>query len=359
MTGHGGNIYQAAERTGIPVQRIIDFSASINPLGVPASAAVAMKKNISRLPHYPEPFAENLVLQIGKHYHVNPGSVVCGNGSTELIYLLPRVLRPQKVLVTAPTFSEYEKACRASNKSKVKSYELKKEDNFDIDPYEFIAHMKGATDSELKCNMAFLCNPNNPTGRLLGKSEVLKIADAAREMKCYLVVDEAFIDFCSKVSVIKEVEENPCLIVLRSMTKFYALSGLRIGFGVFPQSIATLLKKYKEPWTVNTLAQEAVRAALSDTAYRKETLEMMKGEKKFMEKHFKKMSVYYVPSKANYYLLRIGNAQGIIPALEQKGILVRDCSNFNGLDDTYLRIAVRSRRENEILIKELSELCRA
>ena len=263
------------------------------------------------------------------------------------------------MLVTAPTFSEYEKACRISNRSKVKSYALKKEDDFDIDPYEFIAHMKGAMDSEVKCDMAFLCNPNNPTGRLLGKSEVLKIADAARELKCYLVVDEAFIDFCSKVSVIREVEENPYLIVLRSMTKFYALSGLRIGFGVFPQSIATLLKKYKEPWTVNTLAQEAVRASLGDTAYRKETLEMMKGEKKFMEKNFKRMSVCYVPSKANYYLLRIGNAQGIIPALEQKGILVRDCSNFNGLDDTYIRIAVRSRRENEILVKELSALCQA
>jgi threonine-phosphate decarboxylase len=157
--------------------------------------------------------------------------------------------------------------------------------------------------------MAFLCNPNNPTGRLLRKRDVIKIADAARELKCCLVVDEAFIDFCAGASVIKEVSNNPFLIVLRSLTKFYALSGLRIGFGIYPQRLAELMKKYKEPWTVNSLAQEAGKAALSDTAYQQTSLSVMKAEKEFLEEHFRRLSVGYVPSSANYYLIRIRNAK--------------------------------------------------
>jgi threonine-phosphate decarboxylase len=366
VTEHGGNIYQASEKTGIPEKRILDFSASINPLGVPAASVAAMKRHICMLPHYPEPFAERLGLHIGKHYRINPEAVICGNGSTELIYLIPRTLKPKKVLVTAPAFSEYEKACRMSNKSRVMSYELKPENNFDIDPDEFISAMSGVLSpsrithhTSRPFDMAFLCNPNNPTGRLLRKRDVIKIADAARELKCFLVVDEAFIDFCAGESVIKEVRHNPYLIVLRSLTKFYALSGLRIGFGVFPQRLAELLKKHKEPWTVNSLAQEAGKAALSDTAYQQASLSMMKAEKTFLEDHFKRLSVDYVPSSANYYLIRTGDAKSIITSLRKKGILVRDCSNFCGLDDTYIRIAVRSRKENEILVKELSALCPA
>jgi threonine-phosphate decarboxylase len=364
VTGHGGNIYKAAEKTGIPEDRIIDFSASINPMGTPASSVAAMKEHIRYLPHYPEPFAERLGLQIGKHYRVSPDSVLCANGSTELIYLIPRALKPRRVLLTAPAFSEYEKACKlAGHKTRVINYRLTKEENFDIDPNEFISAMSGTVNSSRithhlsrPFDMAFLCNPNNPTGRLLNKRDVLRIADAANELGCFLVLDEAFMDFCPGASVLGEVGNYPFLIVLRSMTKFYALSGLRIGFGVFPQQILKRLKEYKEPWTVNTLAQEAARAALSDRAYQKATPKMIKAEKKFMEQQFKKLSLDYVPSAANFYLLRLESAKQVISALEQKGILVRDCSNFNGLDDTYVRVAVKSRRENEILIKELSAL---
>jgi threonine-phosphate decarboxylase len=366
MKGHGGNIYEASEKTGIPQKRIIDFSASINPLGVPASSIAAMKKHLSMLPHYPEPFAERLSLHIGKHYRIKPDTIICCNGSTELIYLIPRALKPKKVLVTAPAFSEYERACRLFNKTRVISYELKPENNFDINPDEFISAMKGdlkssriTYHSSRPFDMAFLCNPNNPTGGLLRKREVIKIADAARELKCCLVVDEAFIDFCAGESAIKEVSKNPYLIILRSLTKFYALSGLRIGFGVFPQRLAGLMKKYKEPWTVNSLAQEAGKAALGDTAYQQASLSMMKTEKMFLEDHFKRLSLDYIPSSANYYLIRTGDAKNIISSLREKGILVRDCSNFCGLDDTYIRVAVRSRRENKILLKELSALCPA
>lgn len=359
MTGHGGNIYAASKKTGIPENRILDFSASINFLGVPEQAALLMKRHIKDLPHYPEPFSEQLSMHIGKKFRVDEESIICGNGSTELIYLIPRALKPKKVLIPAPTFSEYEKSCSAGNASKIVRYELQPDDNFRIDPDVFIEAMGGGRNKRASqsCNMAFLCNPNNPTGQVLSKMDVMRIAAAANKMRCYLVVDEAFIDYCPECSVMKEVRDNPYLIVIRSMTKFYALSGLRIGYGVFPHSIISTIRQYKEPWTVNTLAQKAGVAALNDKPYQKSSLKAMGREKLFVEKALVSAGIDFILSRANYYLLRIKNARNVIAALERKGILVRDCSNFIGLDDTYIRIAVRSRKENKILMKELATLC--
>ena len=345
---HGGNIYALSEKLRLNEKNIIDFSASINPLGIPESVNSAIKDNIKYLYNYPDPDAKRLRSQLAKHHKINPESIICGNGSTELIYLVARALRPERVLIPAPTFSEYERACEISCKLRVESYQLKQENNFDIDPDKFIQKMKG-------CDAAFLCNPNNPTGRVLKKADAIKIADASRKLKCYLVVDEAFIDFCPDESVMTEVQHNPYLIVLRSLTKFYALSGLRIGYGVFPLNITETIKKHKEPWTVNSLAQTAGIAAFKDTAFKKKTFRVIKQEKDFLEKEFKRLEISCIPSEANYYLLRITHAKEIISALRNKGILVRDCSNFKGLDNSYMRIAVRSRRENEVLIKELSK----
>ncbi len=349
---HGGNIYAASRRTGIPVERILDFSASINPLGVPKRAALAMKQQINLLPHYPEPYAETLTAAIAARLGVDPATIICGNGSTELIYLIPRVLKPAKVLLTAPTFSEYERACRTAGAAKLAAYELRRETSFDLDPDRFIDMM-----SKESCDIAFLCNPNNPTGRLLSGSDVLRIADAGRKLSCFLVVDEAFIDFCPAASVVEEVASNPWLIVLRSLTKFYALSGIRLGYGVFHPSVAEKMRVCKEPWTVNSLALAAGLASLEDVSYGKASLEAMEREKSFLEEALGKAGIEFVPSAANYYLLRIPGKPHAAAALEQKGILVRQCENFASLDPSYIRTAVRSRAENERLVKELAGLC--
>ena len=282
------------------------------------------------------------------------------------------------------------------NSGFIKYFMLDNKNNFTIDPDEFIAAMRdrsqnteyrtqntappppyplpqGAGDTpnissplrgegkgggEVLCSvdMAFLCNPNNPTGRLIRKEGVKRIAAAAKEFKCYLIVDEAFIDFCAEDSIIKDMEDNPSLIVLRSMTGFYALSGLRIGYGVFPQHLIGSLKRYKEPWTVNNLAQRAAVVALKDKIYRSETFRLLKEEKRFLEKSFKKIGIEFFDSDVNFYLLKISSANEIFQQLKRKGILVRDCSNFRGLDNTYLRVAVKSHKENTILIKELTSI---
>ncbi|GBD95809.1 MAG TPA: threonine-phosphate decarboxylase [Nitrospirae bacterium] len=353
---HGGNIYKIAEYLGIPEEKLIDFSASINPLGVSEKVKHVIKKELDNLVNYPDPDTQELRKVIARHHDSDPETIICGNGSTELIYLIPRALGPGRVLITAPAFSEYERACTMSCGLRVASCELKKEDNFEIKPQKFIEAMKG-------CDMAFLCNPNNPTGHLLGKTEALGIAEAAKEMRCLLVVDEAFIDFCPEASVISDVRDNPYLAVLRSMTKFHAIAGLRIGYGVFHKDLINRIKKFKEPWTVNNLAQKAAIAALDDSSYADETMRLMRDEKQFLEHGFREAGIEFFPSAANYYLLtpplEKGGGEMIVANLRQKGILVRDCSNFKGLDGSYIRVAVKSREHNKILLKELLKLCRA
>lgn len=369
MTGHGGNIYEFAGASGFSERDIIDFSASINPLGLPESVKAAIKLSMKQLCNYPDPDAGRLRSKIAEHLCISTESVICGNGSTELIYLIARALRPERILIPQPTFSEYERACKVSNKLQVASYKLRHENNFDIDPDKFIEAMEKMVNSpfqNLKSKIqnpksgnkaAFLCNPNNPTGRLIRKDDVLKIAKAARELKCYLVVDEAFIDFVPGDSVCRAVEENTHLIVLRSMTKIFAISGLRVGYGVFPSNILSLINKYKEPWTVNTMAQEAGIAALDDKGYIKKTFSFIEREKRFIENKFRELGIDFLPSAANYYLIRTDNADKLIKSLHSKGIMVRDCSNFNGLGRSYIRAAVKRRGENMKLLRELSNIC--
>jgi threonine-phosphate decarboxylase len=248
------------------------------------------------------------------------------------------------------------------SEASISHFKLKEEDGFHLDADRFIDAMPEGDNSELNapatspsCAIAFLCNPNNPTGRLLSRHEIVKIGDAARDRKCYLVVDEAFIDFCPDGSVIKDAAGNPFLIVVRTMSHFYSLAGLRIGYGIFPQHLIRRLRVHREPWTVvNSLAQRAALTALKDKGYRKETSVLMAEEKRFIEKHFRKLGIEFFPSDTNYYLLKMRNAGEIARTLKKRGVLVRDCTDFKGLGNPYLRIAVKSHRENAVLMRELA-----
>jgi threonine-phosphate decarboxylase len=364
---HGGNIYLLAEGLGVADSDIVDFSASINPLGVPQSVQSAIRENMRFLFNYPDPDTKRLRLKISEHIGASADSIICGNGSTELIYLIARALRPARVLIPGPTFSEYETACRKSgHEIKVESYRLKPEDSFDLKPDEFISEMGGALNLAAGTRqparpfeMVYICNPNNPTGRLIKREEMLRIASAAKDLKCILVVDEAFIDFCPGATIAEEVADNPYLIVLRSLTKIYALSGLRIGYAVLHPSLLQAVKEAKEPWSVNTLAQIAGVVALDDGPYRAETYRVVAEQKKYLEEGFRRLGISFIPSPVNYYLLNYKGAQELMPALRKKGILVRDCSNFPGLDGgQHMRVAVKSERDNARLLKEIS-LCMA
>lgn len=342
---HGGNIYGIAEQLGIPEGAVIDFSASVNPLGVPSAVRTKIKNGIGALVHYPDPAAERLTEEISTHYGLPAGRVLCANGSTELIFLIPRALKPKRVLAVHPTFSEYERASGLSG-ARVRHFRLRKKNDFEIDPDELVCRLK-------ESDMAFICNPGNPTGKTIEKSAMLEIAESAARHKCVLVVDEAFMDFCPENSVLNA--DNPYLIVLRSLTKFFALPGLRIGFGVFPKRLISIIEKYREPWSVNSLAQTAGIAALNDGAYRKRTLMFMRKEKGFMEGQFERLGIKYYRSDANYYLLDINEADKIARGLFAKGIVVRECSDFRGLGKRHIRVAVKRRKENTMLIRGLEE----
>jgi len=361
---HGGNIYRAAGQLGLREYEIIDFSASINPLGIPKSVLAGIRDTMKYLHNYPDPETRQLTLALAKNFAINPELILCGNGSTELIYLAIRALMPERILIPAPTFSEYELA--AGDRREIVHYAMNAKENFAINPGTFIRAMAGDSKSlsykmalPTSVDMAFLCNPNNPTGGMLRKPDMLKIAAAAKELKCHLVVDEAFIDFSPDDSLINEVEDNPYLIVLRSLTKFYALSGMRVGYGVFPMKLIDVMKKHKEPWTVNTLAQAAGIEAINDKAYKEDTFRIIKNERKTLEDGFRLLNIHYLPSEANFYLIRMDKAQNIIDTLGEKGVLIRGCSNFRGLDGSYARVAVKSNRDNMRLLKELAYLCKA
>ena len=356
---HGGTIFATARILGVDPSQILDFSASINPLGTPASVRNALRRHLNQIAHYPDTNATELVSALAAHHGIDASSILCGNGSAELIYLVVSALRPAHVLIPAPAFSEYERAAIASGqKCELSYFPLTEKGGFRLDADAFINAMASMVLTASSSPLAFLCNPNNPTGALTLREGVLKIARAARKLRCYLVVDEAFIDFCPEHSVMDAVRHNPYLIVLRSMTKFYALAGLRLGFGIFPSAVRKKMESLREPWSVNSLAQIAGLAAVADDSFRARSLRLIAREKLFLEKSFEALRIRFIPSSANFYLLKMLNAPAVADALARKGILVRSCANFRGLSSAHLRIAVRSRTETLRFIEEL-KICKA
>lgn len=371
VSGNCEDIYTLAEELKRQERSVIDFSTPSNPLGVSKKIKAELRRHLKYLHNYPDPEAKRLKKRLSQHYGIAPETILCGNGSTEIIYLLARSLKPRKVIIPVPAFSGYERACHISCNSEVIHYRLKAENNFDMDPHEFVKTVEEnlpvaeKQNSHLRspgfppfpcCDMVFLCNPNNPTGRLLKRDGIKTIADSASKLGYYLVVDESFIDFCPDDSVIWDVAENPYLIVLRSMSSFYALAGLRFGYGIISRQLAEGLKEYKEPWTVNSLAQRAAVVALKDKVFRKETIATVQEERRYLEKNFGKMGMELVPSETNFFLATMDHVADILLKLRKKGILLRECDHFQGLDSTHIRIAVKSHRENAILVKELKRI---
>ncbi|MDQ7786880.1 MAG: histidinol-phosphate transaminase [Thermodesulfovibrionales bacterium] len=369
LPGKEENIYRAAEELHMQERKIMDFSLPVNPLGVSKRIKAELRQHLKYLNIYPDPDAKRLRKRLSQYHGIDPERILCGNGSSELLHLLVRVLRPRRILLPAPTHQGYEKAVSRIQKidegegAVFAYYQLEKADGFRISAKTYIQAIKNMAVSppHAQCSsqsvcMAFLCNPNSPTGRVIRKDELRKIAETAKENKCYLVLDEAFMDFCPGESVLADGAENPYLILLRTMTYFHALAGLRIGYGVCARELVREMEKYREPWTINSLAQRAAAIALKDRAYLNETYALVQNEKRFLEKKFTKLGIEYFPSDANFYLIKMDDAQKILSRLKTKGILVGDCSGFRGLDDTYLRIAVKSHKENAVLSRELTKL---
>lgn len=349
---HGGYIWEAARRLGIAPSEIIDFSASVNPLGLPESAREAAARALSVVSAYPDPGCRELNDKLSRRHGIPPGCILAGNGSTELIHLIPRVFRPARALIVEPAFSEYARSLGLAG-SEISRLILTGEDGFLPGPEALAGAMKDGI------GLAFLANPSNPTGALMTKDAVLEAADAAVRAGCLLVVDEAFADFAEEESVVSEAARRPGLIVLRSLTKFFSMAGLRLGYLAAAEDTVEALTSALPPWSVNTVAAAAGAAALEDGEYIRKTLTLIDSERAYLTERLSAMGGLTVyPSSANYLTARLAGglpaAAELKETLLHKRLLIRDLSGFAGLGPRFFRVSVRTREENLLLAEAVA-----
>jgi threonine-phosphate decarboxylase len=349
---HGGDIEASARSAGIEPQEIIDFSASINPLGPPPSARNAFIKSYGQISRYPDPYGEKLKEALAKRHGMRTAEVLVGNGSTQLLYLLCAVLRPRTALVGGPAFSEYGNAL-ALGGSSIRSLSLTVDDGFQFSTERLMA----AWDKS--CDLLVLATPNSVTGQLIAKREIENIARLALIRKSFVLIDEAFIDFVENESVKMLVRNNPFLIVLRSLTKFYALPGLRLGYLLGEARTVAQLAAYREPWSVNGPALSVALACLEDAAFPAKTERWLEQERAFLLQRLMKLDGFHpFSSRTNFLLVRMdkrrGDALQLRAFLLRKKILIRACNSFAELGGDFFRIAVRGRKDNRRLLAALS-----
>lgn len=352
---HGGNIYAAPAPRG----EWMDFSANINPLGISEGVRAAIESGIPKLIHYPDPEAAELKRAIASFCRVPAPSVVLGNGGAELFYVLFHALRPRRLLLPIPSFSEYERAALSAG-TEILYIPLREEDGFALPEEELIGAMRAG-------DCLLVGSPNNPTGNLVRVGVWERLLRAAEEKDVLIAADESFMDFredAADFAARTLAGESPHLIVVQSMTKFFALPGLRLGFAVAAPETVRRLEAAKDPWNVNLLAQRAGVAALSDDAHRQATLQWLRGERPYLVRALRELPdlKVYEPT-VNFILLRLGKRLGcaadFCARMREEGILLRDCSNYPGLDDSFVRVAVKTRTENERLLDAFRRVGRA
>jgi len=347
---HGGDVFAVARSLGIPPERILDFSASINPLGMAPGVREALANCLERLLHYPDKGAAELRDCLASYHGVSAGQIAVANGSTELIHLMPRLVGGNRALIVAPAFAEYASALEKSG-WQIDYLTLKSADSF--------ALSLPALQEKLaeRYDLLFICNPGNPTGALIPKSDIARVLGLCQESGTFLVLDEAFIDFCEEDSAKDLIGGFGRAVLLRSMTKFFAIPGLRLGYAIGALETIDAIGALQDPWSVNTAAQVAGIASLSDAAYCERTRSYVAAERDRLASALARFpSLDIFPSRANYLLLQIRNgssAAQLRSRLLEKGCMIRDCGNFEGLDGSFFRVAVRLREENERLVELL------
>lgn len=350
---HGGNIYKVARERRISVERIVDFSASINPLGPSAAMLRTIRSALKQVMHYPDPDCWQLRQTLAQQCGVDPDMILVGNGSTELIHLLPRVLGFKSALIIGPTFEEYARALMDAGSS-VQYVHARRSQGFRLPLQDVLRELSSRRS---RFDAVFLCNPNNPTGRVMTRRIVRELAEAVDRQQGWLIVDEAFIDYCQVHSVVSILCEYPRMMILRSLTKFYAMPGLRIGYLLGASKLVDQLKDRQPPWSVNSLIQEASRSVLLDRAYAVRSRAFMKQERsRFMRGLHSLPAIRAYPSAANFVLIELpawASAGEVTDRLASQNLLVRDCSALPGLSAQMIRVAIKTAKENRRLIAAL------
>ena len=353
---HGGEVLEAAGISGLRREEILDFSSSVNPLGPSKKALEAAKNSFKEIPAYPDSNSNQLRQAIASHFNgLNKNNVVVGNGSTELMYLFAEAFlkKGDTAIIPVPTFGEYESAVRKTGET---PKFVKLDRNFNIEADAFKQEMKGA-------KIVFLCNPNNPTSNLIPKETLMGVVERALEQNSLVFLDEDFLEFVENekaLTLTSKIKNYPNLFILRSFTKIFGLTGLRVGYGIASEEIISVLLCAKIPWNVNCLGQAAAVAALEDEEHLRVTRELIEKEKVTLSKELESIKSFklYKPD-ANFFFIDIRKsgltATELSNKLLERSILIRDCTSFRGLDKYFVRIAVKTHAENERLIEALKQ----
>ncbi|MBS4535498.1 threonine-phosphate decarboxylase [Clostridium sp. D2Q-14] len=344
MNKHGGYY-------GDDYKEIMDFSVNINPLGPSESVKEKMIESIENIDRYPEIRGNSAIKALSNHMSINEKNIILGNGAIELIYLFARAINPQKVLIIGPTFNEYRRAFEMNDSEVIEISRLESKE-FSID-YENLVDLI----YKEKPKVLILCNPNNPTGEYVSPIDFHFIVQAMDNINGFTVVDESFMDFADKETFEKYIYNNN-IFLLRSMTKFYGLPGIRLGYGLGNDNLIGVLNKFKEPWTMNSIALDILPYVIKDKKFIKDSLKWIKEERKFLYEELNKISALKVfEPNANFILFKLekGNPKEFFNYLLSKKIHVRTCEDFKGLGDRYFRISVKEHKNNKNIINTIEK----
>ncbi|WP_372661518.1 threonine-phosphate decarboxylase CobD [Cohnella sp.] len=345
--GHGGDLWTAAEAYGRPVESWLDYSSNMNPWGPPDIVGHLMKEHWRDIARYPDPAVRRLRNKLSEVYQIPVESILVGNGAAELIDLVVQVIQPEETVLARPSFSEYEEAVHKAG-GRIKDIPLRADQQFELNDLQGFSS-----------RTVFLGHPNNPTGRLIPAPVLNELRDSGAK----IILDEAFMDFLpdeSEHSYMRLASESEQIQVIRSMTKFYAIPGIRLGFLVAHPDLIGRLKDRQTQWSVNFLAQMIGEAVLDEHAYAERTRAWLLEERPWLIEELRALGLNVFPSNVNFLLAALPeqtghNVRQLQKAMAERGIMIRDASLFKGLDQSYFRLAIRLRQENERLLKELKE----
>jgi histidinol-phosphate aminotransferase len=341
---HGGPNYAEFERLGIKPEDVLDFSSNSNPYPFKLDFSL----NDIVIDHYPDSDSTELRRLIAARNGITTENVIIGNGSMEIIRLASQAYfgSGDKVLIFKPTFGEYQTSCLIAGAEVIELWSEEKND-FKFDVRKCINLIRC-----LKPKAIFVCNPDNPTGQYLTRTEIETLLEATPE--CLLILDEAYIAFTEGAWGSIDLMSKGNMIIVRSMTKDFALAGLRLGYGLAHPTIINNLFKVKPPWNVNAVAQRAGCAALNDGAYIKRSDRLIRRNRDFLIAEFRSIGFKVIPTQTNFFLMKVGKAKKFRSLLIQKGVIIRDCTSF-GLPE-YVRIAPRTLPECKRLVAEVKAL---
>ena len=345
---HGGDWAGFAAEYGAKAP-LLDFSANVSPLGMPAGVAAALAACAPGCDRYPDPLCRALSEAIGQAEGVPAEWVLCGNGAADLIWRAALALRPGRALVTAPAFAEYEAALDAVGCT-VERYALRETDSFRLDEGFLEAIRPGV-------GMVFLCEPNNPTGLTSPRPLLLRVLERCRQAGALLVLDECFGDFLADPAAhtLKGELDGGGLLILKAFTKLYGMAGVRLGYALCAgTALLAKLRAAGQPWAVSTPAQAAGLAALRETGYVEAVQALIAAQRPRLAAGLKALGCRVVPGEANYLLFRCETP--LIEPLRRRGILLRSCGNYHGLGPAWYRTAVRTGPENDRLLAALGEV---